>query len=258
MEKKQHHYQLIKDILSRIGTAPCNREDIKAEIITAIQGYDYISAVIDYLWGAYYNFDPCAKVAFEEIFSDDLMARKPDVFNFFSFYFSNHSLRRGFDRRLDRDRRGGYSLDIDGNIVERRTGRERRKETEKRVEWTRITEWVSVPFKRPEDRREGEIQAAEGYAADGSSIRFDEECRPSVNLQSLNIILNCLVAYFENYMQPGQTAWRDSVTRETFERARRVMRNLIDISTTEWSADPAEEPLPGMYSADPKERKPRR
>ena len=255
MEKKQHYYQIIKDILSRIATPPYNKEEVKAEIVNAIRGYDYISAVIDYLWGAYYNFEPSAKDAFEKIFSDDLKARKPDVFYFFSFYFSNNSLRRGFDRRLDSDRRGGYSLDLEGNIIERRSGKERRGETEKRLDWTRITEWVSVPFKRPEGRREGEMQAPDGYAVDGSPFPCDPEYPPAVNLQSLNIILSCLVTYFENYMQPGQTAWLKSVNRETFERARRVMRNFIEISTTGWTADTVEEPLPGTLSTDPAEKK---
>lgn len=258
MEKKQHYYQIIKGILLQIATPPYNKEEIKAEIVTAISGYDYISAVIDYLWGAYYNFDPAAKVAFEKIFADDLKARKPDVFYFFSFYFSNNLMRRGFDRRLDNDRREGYSLDFHVTVAERRSGRERRGETEKRLEWTRITEWVSVPFKLPESRREGEMQAPDGFAVDGISLPPDAEYQPAVNLRSLNIILTCLVAYFENYMQPGQTAWLNSVNRETFERAKHVMRNLMEISTTGWKADAAEEPLPGINSADLRKKKPRR
>lgn len=257
MEKKQQHYQVIKDILSKIAGPPYDQEGIKAEIVNAIRGDDYISAVIDYLWGAYYNFDSPAKVAFENIFSDDLKARKPDVFYFFSFFFSNNFPRRGFDRRLDRDRREGYSLDLQGNIIERRSGNERRKEAEKRLEWTRITEWVSVPFKLPDSRRECEMKATDGYAADGVSFPSDTEYEPAVNLQSLNIILCCLVTYFENYMQPGQTAWMNSVNRETFERAKHVMRNLIEISTAGWPADAAGGPLPGAYLADPKEKKPR-
>lgn len=258
MEKKQHHYQIIKDILSKIATPSFHKEKIKAEILNAIKGYDYISAVIDYLWGAYYNFDPSAKAAFEKIFSDDLKERKPDVFYFFSFYFSNNFLRRGFDRRLGNDRRGGYSLDIHGNIIEHRSGRERRRESEKRLDWTRVTEWVSVPFKLPDGGREGEIPAADGYAVDGLSCFSEAEYQPAVNLQSLNGILACLVTYFENYMQPGQTAWMESVNRDGFERAKRVMRNLIEIPTTGWPADAVREPLSGTHPPDPKERKPRR
>lgn len=258
MEKKEHHYQIIKGILSRIAEPPDNKEEIKAEIVNAISGYDYISAVIDYLWGAYYNFDPPAKVAFEKIFSDDLKEQKPDVFYFFSFYFSNNFLRRGFDRRLGSDRRGGYSLDFHGNVVERRSGKERRRETEKRLDWTRITEWVSVPFKLPDSRQDGEMQAPDSYATGGISFPADADYQPAVNIQSLNIILSCLVTYFENYMEPGQTAWMDGVNRETFKRAMHVMRKLIEISTTGWPEDAAEEPLPGTNSSDSKEKKPRR
>lgn len=258
MEKKQHYYQIIKDVLSQVATPPYNKEEIKAEIVNAIQGYDYISAVIDYLWGAYYNFDPSAKVAFEKIFSDDLKERKPDVFYFFSFYFSNNFLRRGFDRRLGNDRRGGYSLDFHHNVIEQRSGKERRRQTEKRLDWTRITEWVSVPFKPPDCRREGEMQASDDYAEDRISPPSDVEYQPAVNLQSLNIILSCLVTYFENYMQPGQTAWLNCANKETFERAKHVMRNLVEISTTGWAADAAGEPFPGTDSADLKEKKPRR
>lgn len=245
MEKKQQHYNVIKEVLSQIATQPFNREEIKAEIINAISGCDYISAVIDYLWGAYYNFDPSAKVAFDKIFSDDLKARKPDVYYFFSFYFNNNFMRRGFDRRLGSDRRGSYSLDFQTNVVERRSGKERRRETEKRLDWTRVTEWVSVPFKLPDGRREGEMQAPEGYAADGITCSLDGEEPQAVNLQSLNIILSCLVTYFENYMQPGQTAWMSGINRETFERARPVMKNLLEISTVGWPAESVAEPWSG-------------
>lgn len=242
MEKNRHGYQVIKTILSHSAARPCNKEEIKAEIVHALGGCDYLSAVIDYLWGACYNDDPAARAAFDELFAADLQEQKPEMFSYFSFHFSNRPPRRGFDRRLENDRREGYSVDICGNVVERRSGRERRGEKEKRGDWTRITEWVSVPFRRPD----GEVRAPGGYADDGIAPSSDREDPSAMNLQSLNLILSGLITYFENYMQPGQTAWMDGVDRELFERARQVMGILIEMPT---AGRPS-----GMDSADPKKR----
>lgn len=147
MESKKHYYETIKGVLSQIAKLPYNKEEVKVEIVKSIKGYDYISAVTDYLWGAYCNSDPSVKAAFDGIFSDDLYEYNPELFHFFSFCFSNDFLRRGFDRRLGNDQRKAHSLDFHENGIERRSGKERRRKSEKRLNWTRITDWVSVPFK---------------------------------------------------------------------------------------------------------------
>ncbi|HHT9146535.1 MAG TPA: amylo-alpha-1,6-glucosidase, partial [Candidatus Wunengus sp. YC61] len=100
MEKEQNFYELIKGILSQYALQPYKKEEIKAVIVSAIRGYDYISAVIAYLWGAYNNFDTAAKVAFETIFFDDLKEQNQAVFYFFSFYFMNDFKRCGKDGLL--------------------------------------------------------------------------------------------------------------------------------------------------------------
>lgn len=253
MEKRQHHYEIIKGIVSQAGTLPASPEKIKAEIANAIQGCDYISAVIDYLWEAYYHFDRSAKTAFDAIFSADLKAQKPDVFYFFSLYFGDHSLRRGFDRRLDSDRRSGYSLELHLTVTERRAGRERRGKREKRLDWTRITEWTSVPFKPADDQHGKGMPGPDGDGAERFPFSPGSETGSAVNLHSLNAILADLVVYYECYMQPGQTAWLDVLDRETFLHAKQVMRRIVEISTTGWTASAAEERLPGALLSDPTE-----
>jgi hypothetical protein len=97
MEKEQRCYQAINAILSKHGKSPYKKEEIKAAIISSIREYDYITAIVAYLWGAYNNFDPNAKIAFREIFADDLKEHDQTAFYFFSFYFSrsSRSLFRG-------------------------------------------------------------------------------------------------------------------------------------------------------------------
>jgi hypothetical protein len=110
---KQHiFYEIIDNIVSIPPQPFYHKEEIKSEIEEAKSGCDYISAC-----------------------------------------FINDSRRRGFDRRTDgSDRRTSYSLDFfSENIIERRSGEERRQEKEKRLNWTRVTKWVSVPFKAGEE-----------------------------------------------------------------------------------------------------------
>jgi hypothetical protein len=149
MNKERNFYEIISNILSMSTKQFYKREEIKLELEQAINGCDYISAVIDYLWAGYSNRDPKATNAFKEIFFDDLKAGNPEAFSFFSFYLINDLKRRGFDRRIDgSDRRTSYSLDyFSEHIIERRTGIERRHKKEQRSNWTRITKWASVPFK---------------------------------------------------------------------------------------------------------------
>ena len=88
MEKEQRCYRTIKAILSKHGKPPYKKEEIKSAIISSIREYDYIAAIIAYLWGAYNNFDADAKIAFKEIFSDDLKEHDQTAFYFFSFYYA--------------------------------------------------------------------------------------------------------------------------------------------------------------------------
>ena len=149
MNQDLNSYTIISNILSMHPQPFYHKEEIKSKIAEAVNGCNYFSAVIDYLWTGYSNGDPKTREAFKQIFSDDLKAGNPAVSSFFSFCFMNDLKRRGFDRRTDgSDRRTSYSLDyFSGNIAERRTGIERRKKKEQRSNWTRITQWVSVPFK---------------------------------------------------------------------------------------------------------------
>jgi hypothetical protein len=146
---KERNFEIINNILSMSTQQFYNKEEIKSELEQAINGCDYISAVIGYLWTGYGNRDPKAADAFKKIFFDDLKAGNPEAFSLFSFYFMNYPKRRGFDRRIDdSDRRTSYSLDyFSRDIIERRTGIERRQKKEHRSNWTRITKWASVPFK---------------------------------------------------------------------------------------------------------------
>jgi hypothetical protein len=149
MNWERHSYAIINNILSMHPQPFYHKAEIKSEITEAINGCDYFSSVIDYLWAGYSKGDPKTSEAFKEIFSDDLKTGNPEASSFFSFCFMNDLKRRGFDRRTDgSDRRTSYSLDyFSGDIIERRTGKERRQKKEQRSNWTRITQWASVPFK---------------------------------------------------------------------------------------------------------------
>jgi hypothetical protein len=155
MNKQTNFYEIINNILSMRTQQFYQKEEIKPEIEQAINGCDYIYAVIDYLWVGYSNGDQKATDAFKKVFFDDVKVYNPEAFSFFSFYFMNNLKRRGFDRRIDgSDRRTCYSLDyFSGDIIERRTGIERRQRREQRSNWTRITKWVSVPFKADEQNK---------------------------------------------------------------------------------------------------------
>jgi len=210
--EKESLYTIISRVLSRHLTPPYDKAAIKSEIVKAIAGQNYINAITTYLWDAYINIDARAKVAFQHIFFDDLKEHNVAAFYFFSFYFSQNFQRGGFDRRSGLDRRGAYSLDhFADNIVERRKGKERRKGTEKRLNWTQINKWTSVPFKVDTDRSVGA-----GFP-------------PAAALERLNAILSNLVEYYEDYIERGQTDWLTAVNKETFERAKKAMRNLIEI-----------------------------
>ena len=111
MKKNRDFYEIIRAVISRCQAAPTDKELLKAEIKSALQGGDYPSAIIAYLWGAYYNLDGEAKKVFQEGIFAELKEQYPSLYDFFSFYFENKALRRGFDRRSDEDRRKCYSLD---------------------------------------------------------------------------------------------------------------------------------------------------
>jgi hypothetical protein len=234
MGKESKYYEVIKKILSECLKTSCTKEEIKAKIIDAGGGDDYITAITAYLWGAYNHFDSDAKVAFKEVFSDDLRIHNPSAFYFFSFYFLNDFKRTGFDRRNDSDRRNSYSLDFFHEIIiERRQRTDRRKDREKRLNWTRVTKWVSVPFNVDSGNQGG----------DGADSLLEEKLqqidndvmnkirpRPGteMDIRGLNAILSALIIYFEIYIKQGQTDWLNNLNEEIFERAKNVMRNLIE------------------------------
>jgi len=234
MGQESIYYEVIRDILSERLKPPYIKEEIKAIIIEAIAGSDYISAVTAYLWGAYNNFDDDAKIAFKEIFFDDLKIHNPSAFYFFSFYFLNDFKRTGFDRRAESDRRNSYSLDFfHEKIIERRKGGDRRQDQEKRLNWTRVTKWCSVPF-NVEDGGQGEDQAdlpvdkklqqLDNDVASEICLRPDAE----MDIRSLNGILSALIIYFDIYIKQGRTEWLHSLDEEILERAKNVMRALIE------------------------------
>jgi hypothetical protein len=186
------------------------------------------------LWGAYNHFDSDAKVAFKEVFSDDLRIHNPSAFYFFSFYFLNDFKRAGFDRRNDSDRRNSYSLDFFHEIIiERRQRTDRRKDREKRLNWTRVTKWVSVPF-NVEGGNQGGDRADSLLEEKLRQIDNDvmNKIRPrpgtEMDIRGLNAILSDLIIYFEIYIKQGQTDWLNNLNEEIFERAKNVMRNLIE------------------------------
>ena len=236
MEQEQHCYQIIKAVLSEHGEPPYNKEEIKSAIVNAIHEYDYVSAIIAYLWGAYNHLDPTAKIAFNEIFFDDLKKHEQTAFYFyfFSFYFTHDFKRAGFDRRRDEDRRKSYSLDFFSETdSDLRKGAERRKRTEKRVDWTRVTEWSSVPFKSIHHRDEPDMTIYPDKDKEQEPDQFtDKEYPLEADLRGLNATLSDLVTYFDNYIKQDQTDWASFVDQETFGRAKDVMRKLVEINLT--------------------------
>jgi hypothetical protein len=229
MEKTQDYYEIISAVISRCQNNAAGRDAIKMELKNALQGCDYPSAVVSYLWGAYYNLDDNAQEVFQAGVFSDLKEQYPSLYDFFSFYFENKTRRRGFDRRSSEDRRKGYSLDYcAGNFVERRFPRERRDNQEKRTGWTRLEEWVSVPFNLDEELEEEDMGLRSPIArkSHSSSESFPNDY---VGLHSLDIIVASLNIYWESYMQPGQTEWMDAVSPNTLESAEKVMKKFIAV-----------------------------
>jgi hypothetical protein len=231
MEKEQRCYRTIKAILAKHGKPPYKKEAVKAAITSSIREYDYISAITAYLWGAYNNFDADAKIAFKEVFYDDLKKHDQTAFYFFSFYFTHDFKRTGFDRRQYGDRRESYSLDFFSETIrDMRKGTERRKPIEKRTTWTRVTEWTSVPFKATRGGREEEgstpLLIDRGQTLDRLT---DSEKPQTAGTENLNTILSSLVMYYENHIQEGTTEWMSEIDEETFLRAKEVMKTLIKI-----------------------------
>lgn len=229
MEKEQRCYKTINAILSKHGKPPYRKEEIKAAIISSIREYDYVTAIVAYLWGAYNNFDPNAKIAFREIFADDLEEHDQTAFYFFSFYFSRDFKRTGFDRRQLGDRREAYSVDYFSDIMkDLRRGTERRRQMEKRANWTRVTEWASVPFKATHSGRE---EAGSDDLLIGGTEKLDQltdtENRRAADIESLKTILSDLVKYYETHIREGQTEWMSLIDEESYRRAKEVMKNLV-------------------------------
>jgi hypothetical protein len=229
MEKEQRCYQAINAILSKHGKPPYKKEEIKAAIIASIREYDYITAIVAYLWGAYNNFDSNAKIAFREIFADDLKEHDQTAFYFFSFYFSRDFKRTGFDRRQLGDRREAYSVDYFSDIMkDLRRGTERRKRIEKRTNWTRVTEWASVPFKATHSGREEAV--SDDLLMSGTEMldQFtDTQNQRAVDIKSLKTILSDLVKYYETHIREGQTEWMSLIDEESYRHAKEVMKNLV-------------------------------
>jgi hypothetical protein len=233
MGKESNYYEVIRKILSECLKTSCTKEETKAKIVDAIGGADYSTAITAYLWGAYNHFDSDAKGAFKAVFSDDLRIHNPSAFYFFSFYFLNDFKRTGFDRRDNSDRRNSYSLDFFcEKIIERRRGADQRKDPEKRLNWTRVTKWVSVPFNV--DGSQGGDRADSPFEEKLQQRDNDVMSKPcprpgtEMDIRDLNAILSALVIYFEIYIKERQTDWLNNLNEEIFERAKNVMRNLIE------------------------------
>lgn len=231
MEKEQRCYRTIKAILAKHGKPPYKKEEIKSAISSAIREYDYTSAITAYLWGAYNNFDAEAKIAFKEVFSDDLKNHDQTAFYFFSFYFTHDFKRTGFDRRQYGDRRESYSLDFFSETIrDLRKGTERRRGMEKRTTWTRVTEWTSVPFKAAKSAPG--VSNLDTLLTDRPQMLdqiADSENRQAPKIESLNTILSSLITYYETHIQQEETEWMSVVDEETFQRARDVMKLLIKV-----------------------------
>jgi hypothetical protein len=229
MEKEQRCYRMIKAILSKHGKPPYKKETIKSAIKSSIREYDYITAIVAYLWGAYNNFDAEAKTAFKEVFAGDLKEQDQTAYYFFSFYFSHDFKRTGFDRRQYGDRRESYSIDFFSETIrDLRKGTERRKPVEKRTTWTRVTEWTSVPFKTNQNRRsEALLEYPSNDMLQMLTQIGDSENLKAVKIESLNAILSRLVMYYETHIQGGEAEWMSVIDEETFQRAKDVMKLLI-------------------------------
>jgi hypothetical protein len=234
MEKEQRCYRTIKTILSKQGKPPYKKEAIKSAITSSIREYDYISAITAYLWGAYNNFDADAKIAFKEVFSDDLKKHDQTAFYFFSFYFTHDFKRTGFDRRQYGDRRESYSLDFFSETIrDLRKGTERRRGMEKRTTWTRVTEWTSVPFKAAKSGHQ--MDNVDALLIDGRQMLgqlTDLENRQAVKIEGLNTILSNLIMYYETHIQQGEPEWMSVIDEEIFHRAKDVMKTLIKVKLT--------------------------
>lgn len=232
MDKEQRCYQAINAILSKHGQSPYNKEEIKAAISSSIREYDYVPAVIAYLWGAYNRFDRKARIAFRDVFADDLKDHDPTAFYFFSFYFSRDFKRSGFDRRQPGDRRQAYSVDHFSDIMkDLRKGVERRKQAEMRAHWTRVSQWSSVPFEAT--RSAPPESGLEDLSTEGTDpfepLPGPDERQPA-DIRSLTAILADLVIYYDTHIRQGQTEWMGFIDEAAFQRARDVMRKLMAVS----------------------------
>jgi len=231
MDREQRCYQAINAILSKHCESPYNRQEIKAAISSSIREYDYVTAIVAYLWGAYNRFDRKARIAFRDVFADDLKEHDPTAFYFFSFYFSRAFQRSGFDRRQPGDRRQAYSVDHFSDIMkDLRKGVERRKQAEMRTRWTRVTEWSSVPF-------EATRSAPSESGPDDLSLEGTERLEPlpgpegrqPADIRSLTAILADLVTYYDTHIRQGQTEWMGFIDEAAFHRARDAMRKLMAV-----------------------------
>ena len=239
MGKEGCYYEVIRTTLAEHLQPPYPKEAIKAKIAAAVGCDDYIAAITAYLWGAYNNCDRVARVAFKEIFFDDLRIHNQAAFYFFSFYFLNDFKRTGIDRRTENDRREAYSVDFfSEKIIERRQrADDRRGKQEKRLNWTRVTEWVSVPFTVDDTCPAGdtaEARSKDKLPRPDNDIRRGISMPPGAEIDhpDLNAILSSLIFYFDSYVKQGKTGRLDGLNREIFQRAQEVMVNLGEIQRT--------------------------
>lgn len=99
----------------------------------------------------------------------------------------------------------------------------------------KIKEWLDG-FPTREEKQEN----FDNYVLNRMSFPSQSDYSISGNAQSLNTILSNLIIYYENRIQPDSIGWIRDVNAETFERARRIMRFLSEVTLPQNSASSRE------------------
>jgi len=112
----------------------------------------------------------------------------------------------------------------------------------------KIKTWLDT-FPTPEAK----IDAFENYILNKMVFPTDREYQVVGNLQSLNTILSNLIKYYDAFIQQGQTEWKTSVNKNTFELARNVMTTLAQVTIPE--SPPIVSPAPVQKKQPAKSKK---
>lgn len=113
----------------------------------------------------------------------------------------------------------------------------------------KIKDWLDT-FSTSEEKE----NAFENYVLNKMVFPSDREYRVVGNLQSLTTILANLIAYYNTYIQQGQTDWIKDVNKDTFEQARNIMSTLAQVTFPERIESSTMEKLPAVSTTEENKR----